>query len=144
MDLPAIKEAWSKDSVIDQVMLDEASLRIPQLHQKYLGWRQEFSLLAKRKRQELKKLQHAKTLYYSGKAHPEEYEKEPFNYKLMKSDVPAWVAVDESVNKVEMQLEYYNEILDSLDEILKQINQMSFNIKNAVQWRMFVGGGTGL
>ena len=144
MDLPAIQEAWKKDSVIDQVMLDEASLRIPQLHQKYLGWRQEFSLLAKRKRQELKKLQHSKSLYYAGKASPEEYAEKPFQHKVMKSDVPGWVAVDEQVNKVEMQLEYYNEIIDGLDEILRQINQMSFNIKNAVQWRMFVGGGGGI
>ena len=144
MDLNTIQEAWKKDSVIDKVMLDEASLAIPRLHQKYLGWRNEFSLLMKRKKQELKKIQHVKTLYYSGKAAPEAYEETPFHHKVMKSDVPAWVAVDDQVNKIEMQLEYYEEILSSLDEILRQINQMSFNIKNAVQWRMFVGGGTGL
>ena len=58
----------------------------------------------------------------------------------MKSDVPAWVEVDEMVNKVEMQLEYYTEIVDSLQEILKQVHQMSYNIRNAVTWRTFTGG----
>ena len=53
MDLPTIQEMWKKDSVIDQVMLDEASLKIPQLHQKYLVLLNEFNLLRKRKRQEL-------------------------------------------------------------------------------------------
>lgn len=140
MDLPTIQEMWKRDSVIDQVMLDVASLKIPQLHQKYLVLLNEFNLLRKKKRQELKRMEHKKWLYYSGKAEPEDYEDEPFNHKVMKSDVPAWVSVDEKVNAIEMKLEYYNEIVDTLQEILRQINQMSYNIKNAIQWRTFTNG----
>ena len=58
----------------------------------------------------------------------------------MKSDVPAWVAVDEQVNLIEMKLEYYNEVCDTLQEILRQVNQLSYNIKNAIQWRTFTNG----
>lgn len=140
MDLNQIQEMWKKDSVIDKIMLDEASIKIPQLHQKYLTILNEFNLLRKKKQQELKRIKHRKYLYYAGKAAPEEYEAEPFNHKVMKSDVPAWVEVDQMVNKVEMQLEYYNEIVDSLQEILKQVHQMSYNIRNAVTWRTFTGG----
>ena len=68
MDLPTIQEMWKKDSVIDKIMLDEASLKIPQLHQKYLVLLNEFNLLRKKKRQELKRMEHKKYLYYSGKA----------------------------------------------------------------------------
>ena len=85
-------------------------------------------------------MKHSKWLYYSGKASPEEYEEKPFQYKVMKGDVANWVAVDEAVNNLELQLEYYNEIKDTLTEILRQINQMSFNIKNAITWRTFTGG----
>lgn len=140
MDLPSIQQMWKKDSVIDQIMLDEASLKIPQLHQKYLVLLNEFNLLRKRKRQELKRMEHKKYLYYSGKAPAEDYEDEPFNHKVMKSDVPAWVAVDQQVNNIEMKLEYYNEVCDTLQEILRQVNQMSYNIKNAIQWRTFTNG----
>ena len=140
MDLQSIQEMWKKDSVVDQIMLDEASLKIPQLHQKYLVLLNEFNLLRKKKRQELKKVEHKKYLYYSGKASPEEYEEKPFNYKVMKSDVPAWVSVDDQVNNIEMKLEYYNEVVDTLQEILKQVNQLSYNIKNAIQWRTFTNG----
>ena len=132
---------WSKDSKIDDVMLDNASLAIPQLHQKYLTLLTEFNLLQKRKSQDLKKLQHKKWLYYSGKAAPEEYEDKPFQYKVMKSDVPNWVSVDDDICKVEMQLDYYNAVIRTLEEILKQVHQMSYNIKNCIQWRSFVGGG---
>ena len=114
MNLETINEMWLKDSKIDDVMLDNASLAIPQLHQKYLTLLTEFNLLQKKKSQDLKKLQHKKWLYYSGKAPPEEYEDKPFHYKVMKSDVPNWVAIDDDICKVEMQLDYYNVVIHIL------------------------------
>ena len=140
MDLEQINLMWEKDSKIDETLLDTASVKIPQLHQKYLTLLTEYTLLSKKKSQELKKLQHHKYLYYSGKAAPEVYEQEPFDYKVMKTDVPAWVAVDDSIQKVELKLEYYSATIRTLEEILKQVHQMSFNIKNIIQWRVFVGG----
>ena len=68
------------------------------------------------------------------------YEDSPFDYKLIRSEVPSWVAVDESVNKVEMKVALYETTLNSLSDILKQIHQMSYNIKNMIEWRRFVGG----
>ena len=59
--------------MIDKIMLDEASLKIPQLHQKYLVLLNEFNLLRKRKRQELKRMEHKKYVL-SGKAPAEDYE----------------------------------------------------------------------
>lgn len=140
MDLEKIQEMWERDSKVDDVLLDQASLKIPQLHQKYLTLHNEYSLLSKKATQELKKLQHLKWLYYSGKADPEMYEEKPFHYKVMKSDVPNWVAVDEDIMKVEMKQEYYGVVLNTLSEILKQVHQMSYNIKNAIQWRQFTNG----
>ena len=140
MDLDTIQAMWAKDSVIDDVLLDEASIKIPQLHSKYLSLHNEFSLLTKKATHELKTLQHKKTLYYSGKDLPEEYEKDPFPYKVMKSDVLSWVAVDESIQKVEMKLHYYDTVMNCLSEILKQVHQMSYNIKNMIQWRRFTNG----
>ena len=140
MNLESINEMWKKDSVIDDIMLDTASYKIPQLHQKYLTLLSEFTLLQKKKQQDLKALQHQKWLYYSGKASPEVYEDKPFHYKVMKGDINSWVTVDEDIQKVEMKLEYYNVLLRTLEEILKQIHQMSFNIKNMINWRSFTGG----
>ena len=69
---------------------------------------------------------------FSGKASPEEYT-EPFPYKVMKSDVLSWVAVDEQIQKVEMKLCYYDTVVVCVAEILKQIHQMSYNIKNMIE-----------
>ncbi len=140
MDLETIQKMWSKDSVIDDVMLDNASLQIPQLHAKYISLHNEISLLSKKASQELRTLEHRKWLYYSGKAPQSDYEDAPFDYKVIKSDVPHWVGVDASVQKVEMKLEYYGVMLYTLSDILKQIHQMSYNIKNMIEWRRFVNG----
>ena len=48
MQLDKILEMWEKDSKIDDVMLDETSIRIPQLHAKYISLHNEFSLLTKK------------------------------------------------------------------------------------------------
>ena len=140
MDLEKILEMWKKDSVIDDTLIDEAALKIPQLHMKYITLHSEYVLLAKKKGLDLKTLQHRKNLYYSGRATPEEYEDKPFEYKVMKSDIPSWVAIDEEVQRVELKLEYYNATIRVLEDILKQVHQLSFNIKNVIEWRRFVAG----
>ena len=140
MDLQKINEMWERDSVIDDVMLDQASIKIPQLHQKYVSLLSEFTLLHKKTGQQLKTAQHMKFLYYSGKAAPEEYEERPFPYKVLKGEAWNWVNIDEDIQKIELKIEYYNTVLRTLEEILKQVHQMSYNIKNVIQWRTFVGG----
>ena len=115
-------------------------MKIPQLHAKYLSWHGEFTLLLKKAEQELRTLEHKKWLYYSGKAPPEDYEDEPFNHKVIRSDVIHWVQVDESIMKVQLKVEMYKTTLSTLTEILKQINQMTYNISNMIKWRAFVQG----
>ena len=140
MNLEVIQEMWSKDSVIDDVMLDESSMKIPQLHAKYITLHSEYTLLLKKAKQEQNRIIHLRTLYYSGRGTPDMYEDSPFDFKLIRSEVPSWVAVDESVNKVEMKVALYETTLNTLNEILKQIHQLSFNIKNMIAWRQFVNG----
>ena len=139
MDLEKIQRMWEVDSVIDEVMLDEASLKIPQLHAKYLTIYNDFKLLKVKAESELRKVKHSRWLYYSGKEVPED--EEPFQHKIMKSDIPNWVAVDEKVNRTETKIEYYDCVIYTLSEILKQINNRNFMIKSAIDWRRFTSGG---
>ena len=140
MDLDKINSMWAEDSVIDDVLLDNASLKIPQLHQKYLTLLTEFTLLLKKSQQQLKSAQHTKFLFYSGKAKPEEYEEKPFPYKVLKGEAWNWVNIDEDIQKIELKISYYESVLRTLEEILKQVHQMSYNVRNAIEWRKFAGG----
>ena len=138
MDLVQINSMWEKDSKIDNTLLDEASIRIPQLHQKYLTLHSEYTMLLKKKEQQVKLLKHKRSLYYSGRISDEE--EEPFNFKLLKNEVPGWVEVDKIVQEAELKREYYQTVLNTLSEILKQVHQMSYNIKNIIEWRRFTYG----
>ena len=129
---------WEKDSVIDDVMLDQASLKIPQLHAKYLTIYNDFKLLKTKAEFELKKIKHKRWLYYSGKEVPEE--EEPFQHKIMKSDIQNWITVDDKVIRTETKIEYYETVIYNLSEILKQINNRNFMIKSAIDWRRFTSG----
>ena len=137
MDLEKIHEMWSKDSKIDTVMIDEASIKIPQLHHKYLTLLSEYKLLLKKKELQLKTLKHTRGMYYSGRGPDDD---EPFPYKLLKSEVKDWVDVDNQVTAAELKVEYYCATIDALERILHQVNQMSFNIRNVIEWRKFAGG----
>ena len=75
-------------------------------------------------KQEQNRIIHLRTLYYSGRGTPDMYEDSPFDFKLIRSEVPSWVAVDESVNKVEMKVALYETTLNTLNEILKQKHQL--------------------
>lgn len=140
IDLKTIQSEWKTDSKIDDLLLDETSMKIPCLHQKYLEYRSDISLTLKRKQQELKFIKHKKSLYYLGKADPDEYLLKPFPHKVLKTDLGDWIGVDEEYCKVELEVEYYTSALHTCDEILKQIHQISFNIKNTIAWRQFVSG----
>ena len=141
MNLDKILQMWSVDSKIDEILLDESSLKIPSLHSKYLTLYSQFKLLLHKAEAEKRKISHMKTLYYSGKALPEVYEEMPFEYKVIKSDVPSWVMVDDAYVKVEEKIHNYEVILDTLSDIIKQIHQMSYTIGNIIKWRVFAQGG---
>ena len=138
MNLDDLQKMWEKDAVVDDTLLDEEALKIPQLHSKYLTLYNQFKLLMSKARMESKNINHKKWLYYSGKEVPEDAE--PFNHKVIRSDVPNWVAVDEQVQKIEAKIEYYQVVLDFLSEVIRQINNRNYVITNAIQWRRFTSG----
>ena len=138
MNLDELQKMWEKDAVVDDTLLDEEALKIPQLHSKYLTLYNQFKLLMSKARMESKNINHKKWLYYSGREVPEDAE--PFNHKVIRSDVPNWVAVDEQVQKIEAKIEYYQVVLDFLSEVIKQINNRNYVITNAIQWRRFTSG----
>lgn len=138
MNLELIQRNWETDSQIDDTLLDDESLKIPRLHSKYLSFYNDVKLMLIKSQADLKTARHRKYMYYSGR--PVEEETEPLNHKIMKSDVPNWVAADELVIRCEAKVEYNQTMLDAISEILRQINNRGYQIKNALDWRRFTNG----
>ena len=82
MTLEEIQELAEKDLQINDSELDLESIKIPQLHNKYLKFYTKFKLLLDRSREDFKLLKREKWEYFTGKADSEVYEKKPFNLKI--------------------------------------------------------------
>ena len=140
IDIDYIKEEWKKDSVMDEDLLDNESIKIPQLHSKYLNYLSDIRLIKIKKEQEYKKLLIDKFEYYTGKAEHEVYQQNPFNLKILKQDVQLYIDSDEHIQKSLNILNYYKEMIFVLESILSNINTRGFQIKNSIDWQKFIQG----
>ena len=140
MTLDELQAEADKDLVIDDTELDTESLRTPILHNKYLQYYNKFNLLLKKSQWEERTLQREKWEYYTGKSDPSVYKAKPFDLKVLKNDVHIYINADEDIQKVQAKIVYQEAIVNYLEQILRMINNRSFTIKNAIEWRRFTSG----
>ena len=79
--------------------------------------------------------------YYTGKAPAEIYAEEPFPYKVREKDaIQRHIDADEKLNKIDMKIRYYDTTLKFLEEIIKNVSNRTFQIKNSIEWHKFQAG----
>lgn len=141
MNLENLQEMWKRDSVIDTDLYCEESTKVPQLHMKYMEFFSMFSLMKKEKEILLKQMIKEKWLYYKGKAPSSVYKEMPFDLKLTsKDEIEMFIDADEEIGKMQYKLEYINQTLNFLEGVLRQLNNRTFQIKNAIEWEKFKNG----
>jgi hypothetical protein len=141
IDLETIQEMWTKDSKIDIDNLHTESLNIPTLHAKYFDLYNNIVLLRKRAEQQRKNIRHERYEYFSGKADPDVYVKDPFPKKIRDKDtLQKYLDADEKLSGVSLKIEYYDTMLKYLEEILKMISNRTYQIKNSIEFMRFNAG----
>jgi len=141
MNLDKIQEMWQNDSVIDPDNLHDESLKIPQLHSKYYTVYNTITLMREKARTQYNQVKLERYNYYTGKAEPEVYEKDPFPYKVREKDaIQRHLEADERLITVDMKIRYYDATLKFLEEIIKTISNRTYQIKNAIEWHKFQTG----
>jgi hypothetical protein len=135
-----IEEMWKEDSKIDIDNLHHESIKIPQLHGKYYEIQTKIYKLKKKAKIELDELVLKRFLFYTGKAEPEEYIKENFGNKVLKSDVDIYLNADKYLTYQRAKLEDLEYLLDYLKDILKQIHNRSFYVGNSIEFMKFIAG----
>lgn len=138
--LDDIKSQWAEDSKIEQDLLDEESIKIPQLHSKYLNYLSDVRLLKIKKEYEYKSLIRDKFEYYTGKAEPSVYQEKPFDLKILKQDLGLYMDSDPELQLLQTRINYYEEIMFFLDKVLHCLNNRGFQIKNSIDWQKFMQG----
>ena len=141
LSLEAIQEMWEKDAKIDRDNLHEESLNIPSLHAKYFELYNTILLLRKKAEQQRKNIRHERYEYFSGKADPEVYQKDPFGKKIRDKDtMTKYLDADEKLSNSSLKIDYYDTMLIYLESILKVIQNRTFQIKNAIEFMRFNSG----
>ena len=141
MDLDKIQEMWQKDSVIDPDNLHDESLKIPQLHSKYYTIYNTITLLREKARESYNRIRLERHNYYTGKAPAETYVDEPFPYKVREKDaIQRHMDADEKMSAINMKIKYYDVILKFLEEIIRNVSNRTYQIKNAIEWQQFQSG----
>ena len=141
MNLENLQEMWKTDSKLDDDLHDNDSLAIPQLHMKYMEFHNTYSLMKKDRELEMKRLLKEKWLYYKGKAPASVYNEMPFDLKLTaKDEISMFVEADEDVQKIQYKIDYIEQVLFFLDGVLRMINNRTYHIKNAIEWKRFQNG----
>ena len=140
MDLEKLQELADKDLKINETELDLESLRLPQLHNKYMKHLTKFKLLLSKAEAELATTKKELWEYYTGKADASVYAEKPFNFKLLRQDVAQYIQSNEEYIKAKQKVDYLNTTIDFLDRTIRQITNKTFTIKNAIEWRKFTSG----
>ena len=140
-DISMIKSMWEKDSQIDIDNLHEESLKIPVLHSKYYDIFNNLVLLKAKAEQQRKNVRHERYEYYSGKADPDVYRREPFPKKVRDKDaMNKYLDADQKLSSISMKIEYYQVMINYVDSILKQISNRTYQIKNSIEFLKFQAG----
>ena len=143
MKLEDIQELWNRDREIDYTELGTESIRIPQIHDKYLKIFTDERIRLKGLELELAKLVRAKTDYFSGRMTQEELDRrgwEQFLGRLLKNEIPNYIESDDDIIKIKQQIVVYQEKINYLDAVIRMINNRGFQIKNALDWLKFSNG----
>jgi hypothetical protein len=143
INLDKIQSMWQEDCKIDIDNMHEESIKVPQLHSKYHEILNNLILLRTKAQKIQKSVRHERYEYYSGKADPEVYEKEPFPKKVRDKDaLIRYMDADDRVSEANLKVEYYDVMINYTESILKQISNRTYQIKNSIEWHKFQAGFT--
>ena len=142
-----ILAGWEKDCVIDQVELDESSIRFARIHSKYLNLLTESKLIGKRLTSKFDVLKRDKWMYYHGKMTREQIDSRGWKYdpfegasKPLKSDMNMFIDTDLDVQRLSEQIEYQKTITEAIEEIMGTLRWRHSAIKNIIDFRKFTSG----
>ena len=140
MKIEDIKVMLEKDKSVDHTQLDTESLKIPEQAVKYQQMAHDEAVILRYLEREYNIMKLNRWMYYMGKADDEVYEKEPFDHKVLKSDVNIFLESDKQLNELQDKISTQSEKLKLVVHAGQTMQNKSFNIKNALEHQKFMGG----
>lgn len=145
MTLEQIQQLWNQDSIIDQSNLSEESLKISQLHSKYYIIYSNEHLVYIKMLGEHDKLSVQKREFYTQGPTKQQHQqgwKLPDKGVILKNEADGYINADEDIISSKLRLAYQKEKVDFAEQIIRAINNRSFQIKNAIDFIKFTNGAS--
>lgn len=130
-----------EDLSLDKSNLDVESLRTPALHSEWIKILYQWKDLLRSLDNRYKGVYKEKWIYYSGKDEPSVYKLEPFDLKILKSDLNIFLDSDTRLSNIKQQIDLVKDIISLIEGVIGEINRRSFHIKNTISWLQFTNGG---
>ena len=143
MNIQQIKEMAEVDLKIDGTELADESIRIPQLHGKYLNIYHDETIVLRKYEMDFQTLRKLKWEYYSGKMSQDTLKQlgwEPFDHRILRNDLDIYLESDEELVRLQAKLGAQKAKVDYLDSLLKGINNRQWVIRNAIDFLKFKSG----
>lgn len=138
MTLSDVLDEWDKDQQIDKTDLGVELLRVNSLHHKYLKTHTYFRQKLAKKKIEKDELHNLLEMYYNGtidQANLKILNRNPYGGMLKaQKNVENHVNRDPDMIKVNEAIEDIELTLQTLESILKAVNNRGFHIQGAIEW----------
>lgn len=130
MTFDELKREAQEDLKIDEENMEKKSLEISSLYGKYLEYFRRFS-------EAYTKAEHQRDQKY---AELYEYYSTQYHVKLKNNEVPTYIKGNEEYQKLDKRVKEIHNSIQYIEGVLKQIGQMSFNIRNSIEFKKFKEG----
>jgi len=143
MTLDALHTTWAADAQLDFSRPDAELRNIPLLHSKY--WqiytteRQRYVVV----KQEHDALKRAKTDWYTGRMSDDELKERgwaPQGLRIVRQEADSYLSADPDLSLLSGKLETQKMKLDLIEDIIKQINNRNFILRNYIEYLRFSQG----
>lgn len=141
MKLADIQDMVEVDLKLDSESLTSESVKTPLLVNKYYRIFLEESDILKKAESRQIRMYKEKYDYYLHLAPDEIYIKKPFNRKVLKSDVDSYIISDSEYIDLDEKINTQRYKVKYVEDIIKQLNQRTYTIKNIIDYKKFVNGG---
>ena len=147
MNLEQVLAEWAIDSNLPRTELDEVSRQTPALHAKYLALLSNAKLRMKKTEMDQKTLLKKKWLWYNGKMTEDQIKELGWDFdpldglKVMKGEMDYYYDSDKEIQESELRIQYLKTMIDTLNEIVNNLNWRHQTIGNMIKWKVFEAGG---
>lgn len=141
MKLSEIQSLINEDSRVDMSDIAAESVKVIELHAKYLGFFQNERSVLLLVEEDYRKLKLKKMEYYLGRADDKVYDEFPLHLKVPRQDLDFYLDADEELCALKKKVAMAQSRVDIIKSFIEHnLNQRSHHFRNALQFLQWSSG----